>query len=303
MQPKLTRQGSSVNIRSFKLYLHLCDSLNFSHTAAQMHLSPSTLSRAIQRLEEEVGCRLLERDNRCLALTQAGKEFKQFAQQSLHQWQALQNRLSPDKHLVGKLNLYCTVTAAYSHLPPLLDKFRQQQPLVEINLITGDAAHAVNYIQQAKADIAIAARPELLPTNLHFSMIDSVPLQLSIPQIPCLSQQLAQQKNIGWEQLPFILPELGPVRQRCDTWFKQMQLKPKIYAQATGHEAITSMVALGLGISILPTAVLTHSPVKDRIGTLVSPVPIAPLLLGCCCKKQKKDDNIIAAFLQLIDEN
>ncbi|MCL1039475.1 HTH-type transcriptional activator IlvY [Shewanella submarina] len=289
-----------MDIRSLQLYLHLCDSLNFSRTAEQMHMSPSTLSRALQRLEQQVGSSLMERDNRSVALTRAGREFQQFARETVEQWQELKGRLDPRAQLKGKLNLYCSVTAAYSHLPNLLDKFRQEQPQVEINLITGDAANAVTEVQQGRADIAIAARPDNLPNSLFFSAIDTVPLHLSVPVVPCHARALLQQKPIPWEQLPFIVPDHGPARRRCDAWFRQMGIRPTIYAQASGHEAITSMVALGCGISILPSAVLDNSPVRDRIELLDSPVPIEPFVLGCCCKKQRTDDGIISAFFNII---
>lgn len=64
-----------MDIRAIKLYLDLCDTLHFSRTATRMHVSPSTLSRTLQRLEDEVGCKLLERDNRSVTLTHAGEAF------------------------------------------------------------------------------------------------------------------------------------------------------------------------------------------------------------------------------------
>lgn len=289
-----------MDIRTLQLYLHLCDSLNFSRTAEQMHISPSTLSRTLQRLEQETGTVLMSRDNRSVSLTKAGKELQQFARQTLSQWQQLRRQLSPGAQLSGQLNIYCSVTAAYSHLPQLLDRFRHEQPGVEIKLITGDAADAVNHIQQGSADVAIAAKPEKLPDSLHFAVIDTVPLQLLAPQIPCLSRELLSHNDIDWQQLPFIVPQHGPGRQRCDTWFRQMGIKPTIYAQVTGQEAITAMVALGCGLSIIPDAVLAHSPVRERIEVLNSPVPIEPFVLGCCCKKQRTDDSIIGAFLQVL---
>ncbi len=150
-----------MDIRAIKLYLDLCDTLHFSRTATRMHVSPSTLSRTLQRLEDEVGCKLLERDNRSVTLTHAGEAFRRFASQTLTQWQELRRELDPQQKLLrGTLQLYCSVTAAYSHLPALLDKFRRQQPLVDIKLTTGDAADAVQEIQQQRADIAIAALPQ-----------------------------------------------------------------------------------------------------------------------------------------------
>ena len=46
---------------------------------------------------------------------------------------------TPPPTLSGKLHIYCSVTAAYSHLPPLMDKFRRRHPEVEIILSTGGA--------------------------------------------------------------------------------------------------------------------------------------------------------------------
>lgn len=289
-----------MDVRGLTLYLHLCESLHFGRTAEQMHISPSTLSRSLQRLEDEVDIQLFERNNRQVKLTAAGIEFRHFAEKTLADWQALKTKLAPSTQLVGKLNLYCSVTAAYSHLPLLLDTFRQQHPLVEIALTTGDAANAVNEIQHNRADIAIAALPEPFPLGLHFAHIDIVPLAIISPTTACLTSKLLNQKTVCWHKVPFIVPEHGPGRRRTDTWFKDMGIKGNIYAQVSGYEAITSMVALGCGASIIPDAVINNSPVINRLTKIISPVAIAPFDLGCCCKKQKLTNSIIKAFLSVI---
>ncbi len=290
-----------MDMRALKLYLHLCDSLHFGKTAQQMHVSPSTLSRAIQRLEDEVDAKLLQRDNRSVALTNAGTEFQHFAQQTLHHWQGMRMRIDPRQDLLrGKLNIYCSVTAAYSHLPRLLDQFRREHPLVEIALSTGDAANAVEHILKNDADIAIAALPETFPSNLHFTKIEDIPLSLIAPNMPCQIQAQLAQNEIPWQELPFIIQDHGPGRQRAELWFKKMGFTPNIYAQVSGHEAIVSMVALGLGLSITPEVVINNSPVRDRIELLPSPVAVAPFELGCCCKKNRLDDAVLKAFLELL---
>ncbi|MCL1106688.1 HTH-type transcriptional activator IlvY [Shewanella algicola] len=290
-----------MDIRSLKLYLHLCDSLHFAKTAEQSHVSPSTLSRALQRLEDEVGCKLFERDNRSVTITHAGLEFKRFAEQTLADWSQLRSRIDPSQqYLRGNLNLYCSVTAAYSHLPALLDRFRRDHPHVDIHLTTGDPANAVSQIQKNRTDIAIIALPEVFPNTLHFTPIDKVPISVIAPLMQCQVQQWVSQSHIDWEKLPYIVPDHGPGRKRIDQWFKQMGIKPNIYAQVSGQEAIVSMVALGCGVGISPDAVIHNSPVRERIQTLVSPVDIPAFELGCCCKEKRANDPIISAFLEII---
>ncbi len=288
-----------MDIRTIKLYLHLSNSLHFARTAQQMHVSPSTLSRAMQRLEEEVGAKLFERDNRSVTLTNAGIEYRHFAEQTLDSWNKLRHRLDPQQDMLrGRLNLYCSVTAAYSHLPALLDKFRSEHPLVEIALITGDPANAVDMVRQNKADISIAAKPETLHESLDFFKIDDIPLVIIAPTFKCAVQELLTDSYIPWDRLPFIIPEHGPGRRRIENWFKQLGLNANVYAQVSGQEAIASMVALGCGVSITPEVVINNSPVKDRIQQLPSPVEIPPFELGCCSKNSRQDEPVIAAFLQ-----
>ena len=100
---------------------------------------------------------------------------------------------------------------------------------------------------------------------------------------------------------PFIIPSAGTARERIDAWFSKMNLSPEIYAQVGGHEAIVSMVALGLGIGIAPDVVIENSPVKKQIQRLRW-IHIEPLELGICCLQQKHDDPLIQAFWKIIDK-
>ena len=74
-----------MDLRNLELFLHLADSLHFGKSADAMAVSPSTLSRAIQRLEQETGCVLFERDNRSVRLTPAGDLT----------WQAIRDAAKP----------------------------------------------------------------------------------------------------------------------------------------------------------------------------------------------------------------
>ncbi|MEI6859884.1 MAG: HTH-type transcriptional activator IlvY [Shewanella sp.] len=290
-----------MDIKTIKLYLHLSESLHFSKTAQAMHVSPSTLSRVMQRLEDEVGAKLFQRNNRSVSLTSAGVEYRHFAEHTLDNWTKLKTKIDPKQDLLrGKLNLFCSVTAAYSHLPGLLDSFRREHPLVEITLTTGDAANAVSEVKNNRVDIAIAALPDPFPDNLHFVKIDDIPLVIIAPTYRCQVQELLTESYIPWDRLPFIVPEHGPGRRRADNWFKQLGLIPNIYAQVSGQEAIASMVALGCGVSIIPEVVIINSPVRDRIQIIATPINIPPFELGCCCRNNKLDEPLIAAFLKVI---
>ncbi|AER30749.1 MULTISPECIES: HTH-type transcriptional activator IlvY [Pantoea] len=289
-----------MDLRDLKLFLHLAESCHFGRTARAMHVSPSTLSRQIQRLEEDVGHALFLRDNRTVALTEAGERLKLFAQQTLLQYQQLRHAMDLNgPSLSGELRLFCSVTAAYSHLPPILDRFRAEHPQVEIKLTTGDAADAIETVQSGNADLAIAGRPESLPASIDFTTLGLLPLGLIAPAMPCPVRSQATEEAPDWTQIPFILPEQGPVRRAIELWFRRHRIvNPLIYATVAGHEAIVSMVALGCGIALLPDVVLENSPepVRNRVLPLENVESVAPLELGVCVQKKRLGEPLISAF-------
>ncbi|KOO02956.1 HTH-type transcriptional activator IlvY [Vibrio nereis] len=285
-----------MNIKSLQLFIHLCDSKSFAKTASAMHISPSALSRQIQKLEAETGQGLFVRDNRSVELTPAAKKLLPVALRIIGEWQAYNSQLKGmEEELKGEIRLFCSVTASYSHLPNLLTEFRIQHPFIELKLQTGDPATAIERVMADDVDVAISALPEQLPSRIEFETISEIPLSVIAPVGVSHFVDELQKEKPDWSAIPFIVPESGTARGRANAWFKKMKIKPKIYAQISGHEAIVSMVALGCGVGIAPDVVINNSPVKEKIQRL-KVAPIRPFKLGVCCKRSQLDNPLVQAL-------
>lgn len=286
-----------MELRNLELFLHLADSLHFARTADAMAVSPSTLSRAIQRLEQEVGCPLFERDNRTVQLTPAGDRLREFGRHLLDDWQALRHELRHvGEPLQGRLRVYCSVTASYFLLPDILGRFRARYPQLEIKLETGDPALAVDKVLSDEAELGIAARPDALPGKLHFISLQRVPLVFIAPKSTSPVTRWLQNEEPDWERLPLILSEQGLARKRCDQWFRNRGISPNLYAEVAGNEAIVSMVALGCGVGVVPEAVIDHSPMGDKVRILEVRPALKPFDVGLCVQKRRLDEPMIRAF-------
>ena len=282
-----------MDIRSLELFQHLTSSLHFGKTADALFVSPSTLSRAIQRLEQECGAVLFVRDNRKVKMTAAGMKLLQFSQQTLADWQRLKADLDQHQQLLqGELSLYCSVTASQSHLPKLLDNFRHKYPQVEIKLTTGDPALSVSKVMQQEVDAAIAIYTPDFPAELEFKSLGEVPLLLIAPK----ETQLSQLSQVDWRQHSVVLPESGPSKRIVHHWFAERGIRPRVYATVGGNEAIVSMVALGCGLGIVPEVVLNNSMVAQKVSRIVL-ADIEPYQLGVCCLKKRAEEPAIQALL------
>ncbi|MCV2885855.1 HTH-type transcriptional activator IlvY [Aestuariibacter sp. AA17] len=285
-----------MDFKSLALFEHLATSLHFGKTAQARHVSPSTLSRVIQRLEDECETSLFVRDNRKVALTPAGKRMLEFTQRVLAEYQSL--KLEMDDHgkaIQGELSLFCSVTASQSHLPPLLDQFRLHHPFVELTLITGDPAESVSHVVEKTVDTAIAIHTPDFPEDMSFYSLDTLPLVMIMPK----SVVYQSVSDIDWRKHPVVLPESGPSKRIVHHWFAEQGIRPKVYAQVGGNEAIVSMVALGCGLGIVPKVVLEHSTLLQKVNYL--PVPTMEAFeIGLCCLSKREKEPVISALIAQI---
>jgi LysR family positive regulator for ilvC len=122
------------------------------------------------------------------------------------------------------------------------------------------------------------------------------PLLFIAPAFPCAVSDVAAAEPLDWAQLPLILSERGLARQQVDEWCRGNGIKPNIYAQVSGHEAIVSMVGLGLGVGVVPELVLANSPQRATVRILDVQPALAPFVVGLCAAANRLEDPLIKAF-------
>ena len=287
--------GVTMDLRALRHFVRLADVLNFSRAAEQCAVTPSTLSREINRLEEECGAPLFERHHHSVSLTPRGQEFLSFARTVESAWREFRNS-GTEKSLSGVIKVYCSVTASYLILPEILTLFRREYPDVEITLETGDAANAVQKIEDMDADVAVAARPDHEPGRVVFKSLKEVPLVFICPK----SYEIRKGPlDFGIIRgYPFILPQMGMLRKRTLQWFHERGINPKIYAEVGGNEAIVNMVALGFGAGVVPSAVLHHTPAGKDVTVIPVRGLVKPFDVSLCTLRRRLSESLISAFWQ-----
>lgn len=290
-----------MDTRSLTVFLSVAETLSFSRSSEQLNMSVSAVSRAVRRLEEELGQSLLVRDNRSVRLTGAGLEFREYARRSVAEWQQLRRQLGSDRELAGEVSLYCSVTASYSVLAPILEAFRSTHPAVEIMMHTGDQADGISRVLSGQDDVAVSGRPSRLPQRLDFLPLLESPLRFWMPTADCAVRQLAAGGNIDapgfdWGSLPFIVPERGITKEMLDAWLRARGVRPRVYAQVAGHEAIVAMVGLGLGIGIAPELVVQASGMAASVSPMAVADGLTPLAIGLCSLRRSLQNPLVKSL-------
>jgi LysR family transcriptional regulator, transcription activator of glutamate synthase operon len=149
------------------------------------------------------------------------------------------------------LNLVGGMTVCLYVFPLLLKEFRAHHPHVDIKIATGGHQRLLRRLRTRRADLALLTLPVDDPT------FTSVPvLREELMLVMPTGHPLSSKDSVGVEALvglPFVIFEAGSnTRRTLDEFFVREQIKPRIVAETENVEIIKSMVASGLGVSIVP---------------------------------------------------
>jgi LysR family positive regulator for ilvC len=76
-------------------------------------------------------------------------------------------------------------------------------------------------------------------------------------------------------------------------------VKPRVYAEVSGHEAVISMVRLGCGVGIVPRIVLDRFAQKGEVRVLDVSPPLEPYVVGLCAHERRLAAPVVKAFWDL----
>lgn len=272
--------------RELELFLHLTRTLNYGRTSLECHVSPATLTRAMQRLEARAGDRLLDRGPRGVSLTAAGQRFATYAEQALALWAGYRAGADDPAGLTGDLRIFATATACQVLLPDMLAPLRAAHPQVRLDIRTGDAAAALARLDEGEVDAAVAGIPKRLPHAI-------VTRPVAITELVLVR---ARGTATGAADGPFVLPARGLVREAAHRWFRRRGLTPVIASEPDGHESLLALVALGYGTGIVPRLVLESSAASSRVVEVPATPALEPFTIGLCVRRTDLRRPVVAAL-------
>lgn len=291
-----------MDLRELEIFLTVAETLHFGRASQACNLSPSALTRTIQRLEEQLEQPLFLRDNRTVTLSPAGERLKAYARLCLQEWQSFRSSIRNEQQVAGTLSIYASITAVYSLLPELLESYREKYPEVQLELRTGAAEQAVVQVQSGEIDLAVAAFPDRQRSSIEFLPIVTIPLIFIAPKNWGRGELPLRGDRLDLSKAPLVLPQTGLSRKRLDQWLKEQRITPNITSEVSGNEAIIAMVRLGCGVGIVPQLVLERSPFREDVVVLESAPSLQPYQVGLCTSKRNLQRPSVQAFWRLAEE-
>lgn len=268
-----------MDIRSLTCFIAVAEELHFHRAATRLHITQPALSQRISALEQEVGVALLERNRRGVQLTAAGTAFVDYARRAVHDAQAAKrNAQRAAQGETGRLELGYTVIASYGIVPAAVQRYREQYPLVtiELNEMMVPAQEAALTARQI--DLGIL-HPPLDATGLATLALPGEELVLALPSTHRLAAvEPIPLEEIAGERLLIAPRRIGPrIYDQIIDACRNAGFTPTIAQEAAPMPTLIALVAAGAGVGFVARGLTVIRRPGIVYRELANPMPRLPV--------------------------
>jgi DNA-binding transcriptional LysR family regulator len=272
-----------MELRHIRSFLSIAETLHFGRTAELIHISQPAISLQIRALEEEVGVRLFERNRRKTTLTAAGSAFRDDAAAALSQLeQAIRRARLTATGKLGLLRIGFVSTAGNEIVPNIVRQFRKSNPEVEFSLRNILTAEQVQMLESGSLDVGFLRMPVDEHSALDVVTVHREPFVLVVPS----SHKLAKRKRVRLREVAgqdFVMYERTYAPGFHDLMFgilRDAGIVPNVTQTAVEIPTLISLVASGMGITIMPASVVKHYVASVVACGILDRIPMTEIALA-----------------------
>jgi DNA-binding transcriptional LysR family regulator len=244
-------------LRHLRYFVAVAEELHFGRAAARLRIAQPPLSQQIRRLEASLGVELLRRTRRRVELTDAGRLLLEGARPLLAQAEALERAMArAARGDIGRLGVGFVGSVTQDVLPTLLRGFRDRHPEVAVTLSELSTLEQIEALRERRIGAGLLRPPVGDPAVATMPLLEE-PLVAALPDF----HRLARRRTVSIAALaaePFVLigREVNPafhddVVSAC----RAAGFSPDVVQEAGEMQTIASVVAAGIGVSLVPASV------------------------------------------------
>lgn len=261
---------SELELRQICYFMEVVQSHNnFTEAAHRIGIKQPPLSKRIQALEQFLsrnqsnGVKLFDRSKRPMELTEAGQAFRDEIQQALiHLERAISIARQANQGEIGRLSIGMNNSIANTILPEVVQAFARRFPKVELELHEVTIQQEIQMLKNHQLDVIFQRSSDFEKTDPALS-VQPILEEYFVVALP-INHALAAQTTIPLQAIAnevILLPSLDvlPFYEKIILLCRSAGFEPKINSTVTvtGVVTLLSLVAAGVGVSILPNHVQT----------------------------------------------
>lgn len=262
-------------LTQLRCFVVLANELHYGRAAARLHMTQPPLSRQIQQLEAAVGVQLLERNQRSVRLTPAGRAFLPEAEQLLALSQsaaAVARRAATGE--AGSIALGYVAGASFGFMPQVVAAARRQLPALDIRLRDMSTAQQYEALRSGRIDVGIVRVPADHAGLRSASVLREPFMACLPPRHPLVARRRALTLGDlhGRDLVMYAPGEGGSMYELLSGAFHAAQVQPRYVQHVRQSYCLMGLVASGVGMALVQA-----SAARMRMpGVVVRPIALPP---------------------------
>ncbi|MGH9164022.1 MAG: LysR family transcriptional regulator [Acidimicrobiales bacterium] len=259
-----------MELRQLQYLVAVAEEEHFTRAAERMHVAQPGISQQIRRLEQDLGAPLFDRSGRTVRLTEAGQAFLPHARAALAAADGGRAALAALRGLLrGRLSLGSIPGRPGMDLAGLLAGFHRRYPAVEVSLGEDQPDELLEDLRRGVLDAAIVGLSE--PQAPAGITIEVVCIEAMVV-VTSAGHPLSGRRRVRIEALegqPFVTLTRGSAQHRAvEAACTSAGFRPWVAFETSDVNLLTSLVAEGLGVTIIPASVAEAIDPPSRVHTI-----------------------------------
>lgn len=259
-----------MQIRQLEYFVAVSEQLSFTKAARQFFISQTAVTQQIKALEEEIGVRLFDRNNRRVVLTPAGRTFLEDAKAILRRtWDACDRAKRADTVFTGKLEIGFVKGYEKTNLSDLLSDFHMQYPNISFTLKRENVAELYDGLLNKSLDVILNIQYSTDDLeDIEFQIVRQYPLLAVMPTSHPLSHRVSIQRS---ELKGYPLVDIKKSKDRYGETstilnaFTSAGFLPNVQYISDDIETSILAVAAGLGYALLPSYITDTLSLREKV--------------------------------------
>lgn len=286
---------------AMQVFTRVAELESFSAAARQLSLSKSAVSKQISALEDALGARLLNRTTRKLSLTEAGQGYYQWAQRILNDVEEAERLVGSGRvRARGRLKVSAPMSFGFRHLAPLLPKFMEAYPELELELSLSD-----RFVDMVAEGQDVALRIGLLQdTSLIARKVSQTrrvlcgsPAYFQANGRPTHPEALSSHQCLTYSHGG----RPSPWRFR-DRDGKELSFTTKSRLNVDNGDALLALALGGAGIAQMPAFLIWQDIKAGRLEVVLSDYEQEPLPISALYPSGRNLSAKVRAFIDFVDQ-
>jgi DNA-binding transcriptional LysR family regulator len=287
------------NLSSYWIFYTVANTGNISKAAKELYISQPAISKSIQKLEENLGCKLFSRSSRGVLLTDEGQLLYGHVRDAFETINLGEDKLKRSLALgVGHLQIGVSATLCKYMLLPYLKEFIRQNPHISISITCRSTNDTLKLLDENKIDIGLIGKPDNTK-SISFYYLDNIEdiFVASPDYLENLRKRGIPESAILINSTLMLLDKNNMTRQYIDDYLQDNHITVADSIDISNMDLLIDFARIGVGVACVIKSFVEKELADGTLVEIPLGIPIHQREVGFAYRKNGKISKSLQTFI------